>query len=55
MSFIDDILDDMTNELTCQMCGRPTPVNIRYPITQVTCFKCRVEQVERSEKNDKNL
>ena len=55
MSFIDDILGDMTNELICQMCGRPTPVNIRYPITQVTCFQCRAEQVEKSIKNNTNF
>ena len=32
-------LDD-TKTLKCKVCNQDVPVNINYPITEVTCIQC---------------
>ena len=39
-----------TRIIKCKVCHQDTPVNINYPITEVTCISCY-----KALKNDKNL
>ena len=44
---------DAVKILQCRECGVDVPVNINYPITEVTCKKCWAKQ--KLLKNDKNV
>ena len=35
-----DFQFDEVKVLKCKVCGVDTPVNVNYPITEVTCLKC---------------
>ena len=47
---MDDFTLDEVKILKCKVCNKDVPVNVAYPITEVTCRDCY-----RSLKNDKNV
>ena len=36
-------LDDV-KYIHCAVCGQPVPVNVNYPIDQLTCTRCYLEK-----------
>ena len=47
---MDDFTLDEVKILKCKVCNKDVPVNVAYPITEVTCRDCY-----GSLKNDKNV
>ena len=38
--------------VVCDTCGKDVPCNAAYPVSQITCFRCRIEKKWRErEKN----
>ena len=35
---------DEVKYIHCTVCGQPVPVNVNYPIDQVTCTRCYLEK-----------
>ena len=46
-----DFPSDDVKHIHCTVCGQPVPVNVNYPIDQVTCTRCYLEKKwQRAEK-----
>ena len=42
---------DEVKHIKCTICGQDVPVNVNYPIDQVTCTRCYLEKKwQRAEK-----
>ena len=48
-----DIKLDAVRIMQCKECGVDVPVNVNYPIIEVTCQNCWSKQ--KSMKNDRNF
>ena len=44
---------DEVKVMKCKECGVDVPVNINYPISEVTCLRCWAKK--KAQENDKNL
>ena len=44
---------DEVKIMKCKECGVDVPVNINYPISEVTCLRCWAKK--KSKENDRNL
>ena len=40
-----------TRIIKCKECGDDVPVNVNYPITEVTCQKCYIKQKSNLEEH----
>jgi hypothetical protein len=50
---MEDFVPDEVKILKCKVCGTDVPVNVNYPITEVTCQLCYVTGTPSI--SDKNL
>ena len=50
---MEDFVPDEVKILKCKVCGTDVPVNVKYPITEVTCQLCYVTGTPLN--SDKNL
>ena len=41
---MDDFTLDEVKYIKCTICGKDVPVNVNYPIDQVTCTRCYLEK-----------
>ncbi len=41
---MDDFTIDEVKYIKCTICGQDVPVNVNYPIDQVTCTRCYLEK-----------
>ena len=39
--------------VVCDTCGKDVPCNAAYPVSQITCFRCRIEKKWRLQENDR--
>ena len=39
--------------VVCDTCGKDVPCNAAYPVSQITCFRCRIERKWRLQENDR--
>ena len=37
--------------VVCDTCGKDVPCNAAYPVSQITCFRCRMEKKWREQEN----
>ena len=37
--------------VVCDTCGKDVPCNAAYPVSQITCFRCRIEKKWREQEN----
>ena len=50
--YMDFQLDEV-RIMKCKECGVDVPVNVNYPISEVTCLRCWAKK--KAQENDKNL
>ena len=48
---MDFELDDV-KYVHCSICGQKVPVNVNYPVDQLTCTRCYLEKKWRNACND---
>ena len=41
--------------VVCDTCGKDVPCNAAYPVSQITCFRCRIEKKWRHKKMIGNI
>ena len=41
--------------VVCDTCGKDVPCNAAYPVSQITCFRCRIEKKWRLQEKNANL
>ena len=49
-----DLPDGEYKWVVCDMCGKDVPCNAAYPVSQITCFRCRMEKKWRQQEAERS-
>ena len=52
---MDDFTVDEVKYIKCTICGKDVPVNVNYPIDQVTCTRCYLEKKWQRQEKEAHL